>query len=360
MVKCKLLLKQRKDAAIDIMTLPKRFLKPDDFDFPKYFTNEDGKKIRYGSAKPQGESRGTVVLTTGYADFTETYFETIQDFLDRGFTVHMMDWQGQGGSERYYDNPRIPSPEGPRNNIRDLHQFLHEVVKPDKDKPIFLTSHSMGGQMALHYLNEHPGDFDGAMLATPFVDIQKLPPVKGFLSRVFMEAACKLGMGHKRMSRKNIVRRIKKEREVLKTDEPVRMRLHQYFADLNPQLKLGDPSFLWIRNMTRRADALRDEKVLKAIDTPVLMAICEKDRLVNNDAIRRAAGLLPKGALIEIKDGYHGLWTERQKIRDQWFARIDSFIEAVEKQRKPAAKNDNNPAPPAAKQARRKGNFPKK
>lgn len=112
--------------------------------------------------------------------------------------------------------------------------------------------------------------------------------------------------------------------------------------------------------MTRRADVMRSEKVLKSIDTPVLMAICEKDRLVNNDAIRRAADLLPKGELIEIKDGYHGLWTERQKIRDQWFARIDSFIEGIEKQRKPAAENDNkkanNPAAPAVKQVRPKQN----
>jgi len=357
-------LKQRETGGTAHMTLPKRFLKPDDFDFPKYFSNEDGKQIRYGTAQPQGESRGTVVLTTGYADFTETYFESIQDFLDRGFTVHMMDWQGQGGSERYYDNPRVPSPEGPYHNIRDLHKFLHDIVKPDKDKPVFLASHSMGGQMGLHYLHEHPDDFDGAMLATPYVDNPKSTPVKGFLTRVFMEAACKLGMGHKRMTRKNIVRRIKQEREVLKSDEPVRMRLHQYFADLNPGLKLGDPTFLWIRNMTRRADAMRSEKVLKSIDTPVLMAVCGKDRLVNNDAIRRAADLLPKGELIEIKDGYHGLWTERQQIRDQWFARIDSFIEEIEKQRKPAANNDNKrdnkPAAPAVKQPRSKQNSPKK
>ena len=138
------------------MTLPKRFLKPDDFDFPQHFINDDGKKIRYGHAEPDGDKKGTVVLTTGYADFTEAYFETIQDFLDRGFAVWMMDWQGQGGSERYYDNPRIPSPDGPINNIRDLHHFRNNVVKADDDKPVFLASHSMGGQMSLHYIKEHP------------------------------------------------------------------------------------------------------------------------------------------------------------------------------------------------------------
>ncbi len=333
------------------MTLPKRFLKPDDFDFPQYFANRDGKKIRYGAAQPKGAKKGTVILTTGYADFTESYFETINDFLDRGYAVWMMDWQGQGGSERYYDNPRIPSPDGPINNIRDLHDFLHNVVKPDRNAPVFLASHSMGGQMALHYLKEHPGDFDGAMLATPFVDIKKMPPVKGALSRVFMEAACKLGLGHKRMSRKNIIRRIKKERTVLKKQEPVRMRLHQYFADINPALKLGDPTFLWIRNMTRRADALRDENVLKSITTPVLFAICEKDALVNNEAIRRAAKLMPNAELTVIKDGYHGLWTERQHIRGAWLDRIDRFLD--DRQKAFAAKRRNPPKKPSSG-ARRK------
>lgn len=309
------------------MTLPKRFLKPDDFDFPQYFINDDGKKIRYGHAEPDGDKKGTVVLTTGYADFTESYFETIQDFLDRGFAVWMMDWQGQGGSERYYDNPRVPSPEGPINNIRDLHHFRNNVVKADNDKPVFLASHSMGGQMSLHYINEHPNDFDGTMLATPFVDIKELPPVKGKLSRIFMEAACKLGMGHKRMTRRNIVRRIKKEREDMKKDEPIRTRLHQHFADQNPGLKLGDPTFLWVRNMTRRADALRDEEVLKSIETPTLFAICGNDKLVNNEAIERASNLMPNGELVKIKDGYHGLWTERKEIREKWWDAIDRFLD---------------------------------
>lgn len=322
------------------MSLPKRFMKPDDFDFPKFFTNDDGKKIRYGHAEPKGESKGTVILTTGYADFMESYFETIHDFLDRGFSVWMMDWQGQGGSERYYDDPRVPSPNAPINNVRDLHDFRHKIVKAPADKPVFLASHSMGGQMSLHYIKDNPGDFDGALLATPFVDIQKMPPLKGALSRAFMKAACTLGMGHKRMSRKNnIVRRIKSEREILKKKEPVRMRLHKHFADQNPSLKLGDPTFLWIRNMTARTDDLRSKKTLKSIKTPTLFAICEKDLLVNNKAIERASHIMPNAEHVVIKDGYHGLWTERQEIRDEWWSHVDRFLDKqiniFHKKRKP-------------------------
>ena len=321
-----------------------RFKQPKEFDFPKFFTNEDGKKIRYGHAIPKGEIKGTVIITTGYADFIESYFETIYDFLDRGYAVWMMDWQGQGGSERYYNNPRVPSKNAPINNIRDLHQFRHEIVKYDKNKPIFIVSHSMGGHMALHYIKDYKQDFDVAILAAPFVDSKFTK--KGELKAKFMvHAACSLGLGHKRTSRKdNIVRRIKKVRDSLKKEEPIRMTLHKYFADKNPNLKIGDPTFYWARAIMKQTAKLRKEENLKSITTPILFGLCENDRLVSGKAIERAARLIPNAKLARIKDAYHGIWTEREKIRQDWWQHIDNFME--EQQRlfhmKRAKQNQNN------------------
>src|SRR5690606_15452455 len=132
------------------------------------FTNRQGKKIRTGHAAPRGEIKGTVVMTTGYADFMEAYFETIHNYLDRGYAVWMMDWAGHGGS----DKAAPGQPGGLKaavldDHIADLAQFRKTVVQPEAGKPVFLSTHSMGGQVALRHLAANPGDFDGAILATP-------------------------------------------------------------------------------------------------------------------------------------------------------------------------------------------------
>ena len=38
--------------------------------------------------------RGTVVLVQGRSEYIEKYFETISDFVDRGYSVYAMDWRG--------------------------------------------------------------------------------------------------------------------------------------------------------------------------------------------------------------------------------------------------------------------------
>ncbi len=331
----------------------KRFEQPDGFNFPKHFTNADGKEIRYGYAQPKKKAIATVILTTGYADFTESYFETINDFLDKGYAVWMMDWQGQGGSERYHGDRRLPSKHAPMNNIRDLHQFRHDIVAEDKNIPIFVASHSMGGHMVMHYMNNHEDDFHAAVLPTPYIDTS-FTKNKERLIHVFAKVACNIGFGHYRMSRgDNIVRKIKKIRHNLQKDEPVRMTIHKHLADKNPDLKIGDPTLHWILSMLKQAIKLRPKAVLENIKTPTLFAICENDRLVNKQAIKRAAKLMPNANLVEIKDGHHGIWTERQHIREIWWESVDSFLskQIVDFHSKQHNKSQNNvkknPKPPA-------------
>ncbi len=303
-----------------------RFKQPKEFKFPQFFTNEDGKKIRYGHAESKKTARGTVIITTGYADFIESYFETINDFLDRGYAVWIMDWQGQGGSERYYKNPQIPAKNAPINNVRDLHQFRHDIVKYDKNKPIFLVSHSMGGQMALHYMKHHEVDFTAAILAAPFVDT-KFTRKGELVAKFLVHLACGVGLGNRRTSKNNnIVRRIKKVRKSLKKEEPIRMEIHQYFAKKDPSLKIGDPTFYWTRAILKQTKEIRSKASLQSIKTPILFGLFESDLLVSSQAIKRAAKYIPNAKLVKIKDAHHGIWTEREQIRQKWWQQIDKFM----------------------------------
>ena len=66
----------------------------------EWFTGAAGVKLRAAIFRPEGSARGSIVLSGGRTEPIEKYFETIQDFLDRGFVVLAHDWRGQGLSAR--------------------------------------------------------------------------------------------------------------------------------------------------------------------------------------------------------------------------------------------------------------------
>src|ERR1035437_3464201 len=109
--------------------IPKMFEEPAGFKWAS-FTGTTGAHIRYGSLQPAGQPRGTIVIVSGFRELIEKYFEVIRDMTERGFSVWMMDWHGQGGSERFLkDNPQKMHSEGYNEQIATLHQFTQDIVK---------------------------------------------------------------------------------------------------------------------------------------------------------------------------------------------------------------------------------------
>lgn len=339
-----------------------RFFEPDTWQEGS-FTNRQGKTIRFGHAKPTGEVKGTVVMTTGYADFIESYFETMHEYLDRGYQVYMMDWAGHGGSEKVkaaqVKQGDVKKPAILDDHIADLHQFRTQVVKPAAGKPVFLSTHSMGGQVALHTLKNHPESFDGAVLATPLVDTKVKGIKRGILSAAFT-AAVKMGLGDHVMQggRQKAVRRITRARRERKKDNPVRMGLHKAFMLGKRDLRAEDPTVAYAENIYRATDALNKPGVLEGIQTPVLFGIAGRDNMVDNQAIRDAGKRMPQGRVLELPDASHAFWIERDDLRQKWWQAIDGFLTdchaAFDRKHTPVNDNDK-PAAPAAKAPRAKG-----
>lgn len=301
-----------------------RFFEPEGFKTAT-FQNADGKKIRYGHAVPKGDVKGTVVITTGYADFIEAYHETIHAYLDRGYAVWIMDWAGQGGSDKKSkSNHGVLSAE---NHVRDLKEFRDKIVTPIRGKPVFLSTHSMGGQIALHYLHDHPRDFDAAILAAPLVDYN-LPGTEQSLMRAAFKTVVEAGSGHKTIpgGRRGMIGPVTDERNEIKKQDPVRLELHRTFMLLNPELKTEDPSFSFIHSLYEMTERSQKESFLKKIKTPVLIMKAEIDKYVNNAAMSKAASLMPAAKHVVIPKAIHGLWLERDPIRQDVWHHVDAFL----------------------------------
>src|SRR5271166_4320073 len=66
----------------------------------------DGVRLRTARWAPVSTPRGTIAVLGGRGEFIEKYFEVAGELLSRDFAVAMMDWRGQGGSDRPLRNSR--------------------------------------------------------------------------------------------------------------------------------------------------------------------------------------------------------------------------------------------------------------
>src|SRR4051794_4856748 len=71
-----------------------------------WFKGAGGARLRAALFRPKaGRPRGSVILSGGRTEPIEKYYETIGDFVDRGFVVLAHDWRGQGLSKRDLADP---------------------------------------------------------------------------------------------------------------------------------------------------------------------------------------------------------------------------------------------------------------
>src|SRR5438128_6847004 len=87
--------------------------------------------------------KGTVCVFQGRSEFIEKYFEVVRDLRARGFAVAMLDWRGQGLSDRALRGPRKGHVRNFSEYDVDLATFVREVVLPDCPPPLFAIGHSM-------------------------------------------------------------------------------------------------------------------------------------------------------------------------------------------------------------------------
>ncbi len=327
--------------------LPAKFNQPPHFT-EGHFKNAKGADIRYGVSKADGASKGSVVLGSGFRENIEKYYEVMRDLNSRGFDVYMMDWRGQGGSERYIKaNPQKAHQEGYDEQIATLHQFVTTIVEPSAKKPLVYMGHSMGAHIGLRYLNEHDGVFDSAVLTSPMIDIV----THGMPKKLARQMAKFAKAGN--YLEKYIPGGADWAEEVFKgnnkTSDPVRFAVDAENIKNNDALKTGDATYGWVYHTFSSIDVLNDEDYLKAIKTPILMEVSGQERIVDRAAQDRALTLLPNAKKVEIAESLHEIWMERDELRDRWLKEVDGFLnERVTLAANPAPKKPSPPSTPRA------------
>jgi lysophospholipase len=286
-------------------------------------TAKDGRKLRAVYAVPNSP-KGTVVLLCGRGDFVERWFETIADFSRRGFAVATFDFRGQGGSERVFADRYRDGLRSFSEYDDDFASFMTQVVLPDCPPPFFAVGHSTGGLILLRALTRRTW-FERVVLSAPLlgvdVGIWPMPLVrllcwslpKVGLGRLFLPGQSKRPLTSQNFPGNNLT-----------SDQ---RRFHQSTTTLaeQPDLGLGGPTFSWLNAALRSMDRINAECAKARFRAPILIVAAGRDRVVDNNAIRRFCAAATGVSLAIIPEARHEILFERDSIREQFFAAFEAF-----------------------------------
>ncbi len=292
---------------------------------PGEVTTSDGVRLRYALGTTPRRKRGTVCIFPGRAEFIERYFETISDLTRRGFCVAIIDWRGQGGSERRLKNPLKGYVSSFRKYDLDLETFMQQIVLPDCPPPYFALAHSTGGHILLRSLTKHTW-FECAAMSSPFIDIGPR-----FWPRPVITLAARLAVatGLGRVSVPGEGRRLLTPADYpanrLTSDLGRFTRTTRILAE-HPHLGSAGPTFRWLQAAVSSINRLSRMPGTGQPRCPVLFIAAGLDRVVSTQASRAFAQRIPNVACVTVEGSRHEILNEKNELREQFWAAFDSFI----------------------------------
>ncbi len=280
----------------------------------------DGAKLR-AAYFPAKTSRGTVVLVTGWSEFIEKYFETVRDLNARGLNVAMMDWRGQGLSDR--ESARAAKWNGYFQTLKnDLRDFTEQHVKPRFGGPYILMTHSMGGLPGLMLLADGYEGFSRAILCAPMTRL--FPDAQNKVMSFAAATACTLGFSCTETARSKDHSEIF-DGNIFTSDK---MR-HARFRDLKlaePKAASTTPTYGWVNAAMKESAALHAPGGLAGIKTPVLIISAGAEQQIDGADHKIIADASDMISLEIIPGALHEIMMERDSIRALYFKAFDEFV----------------------------------
>jgi len=312
-----------------IPDLEARFLQPPGWRWHT-FKNERGHKLRFGTVSPKSRvPDAVVVVLPGLSEFAEKYFELANNFIDRNLAVWILDWEGQGKSDRLLTNRHKRHSNGFESDVADLHAFMMEYVKhasvhPDVGRiPMVMLAHSMGANIGMRYLLDHPGMFTCAAFTSPMAGIRTvdfLPlSIAVDVSTVLNElAGTSYVMGGKDWNPEEH----DPKRSILSHD-PVRNGIYNAWCHADTQLKVGSVTYGWVNQALRSCYALQNALKSKTLSLPCLFGIAGEEKLVSNRRTRALIKDIPGATVVNLPTSRHEILMETDDIRNSF---IEAFI----------------------------------
>ena len=311
------------------------------------FQGSEGIEIAYGIFEQENE-KGALIVLHGTNETALKYAEMIYDLQSSGLSVYIMEHRGHGNSGRMLTDTeqdrRKVYIDDFDNYIKDVKLFYDTIVMKKNHDKVFIMAHSLGGCIAVRYLETYPDDFHAAVLSSPMLHIISAHPfrVDERVAHSMTSTMVALGMGKDYalgMEEAEVLVDAKdpdKFESELLTKSWKRWRVYNELIETRPHLLAGGAGVTW--GVTNRFAKLSYEATFKArsygearkIITPILLFQSGEDWLVGPqgaEKLRKRAVNCKEFKVIEFPDAYHESYMERDEIRE---VVVDSTLEFFE------------------------------
>lgn len=266
-----------------------------------------------------------IVISHGFTESTLEYSELIWYFLRAGYGVFICDHMGHGKSYRLVQQTWLTHTASFSEYIKDFHHLITKVVLPrSQGKARYLFGHSMGGAIAILYLEQYHDEFQKAVLSSPMVSPSagELPDFLGGALASFM---CMLGKGEK----------------PIPTQHPFDGQDHWESNNCTT----SKARYLWYLNQQRRdldrqnsaatyswaKEAVNVQYPILAqaytVQIPVLLCQAALDTIVNLPPQDDLVHLLPQGRKIVYHDAKHEIYRSANPTLEKFLVDIFAFLD---------------------------------
>ena len=299
------------------MTTPAPLQAPDGPSGGRAFWLHTQDEVRLRMAHWPGP-RGTVMLLPGRTEYIEKYARVAADLARTGWGALVIDWRGQGLSDRLAGDAALGHIGRFADYQLDLAAMRRAAQELGLHAPMPLLAHSMGGCIALRALCDglHPPAvaFSAPMWGLPLSAMQRIG------IRAMAQITRPLGRDTAYLPTTGPQYGLPSmafEGNPL-TRDPDQFARMQDQIRARPMLALGGPSLRWGGAALAEMAALAR---LPAPQMPALIGLGGNERIVSSPAIRAQAARWPGAELVEYPQAEHELLMERPQTRDDFLAR---------------------------------------
>ncbi len=285
-----------------------------------FTTTQDGTRIRAGIWA--GGSR-TALVFPGRTEYVERYGHVIERLLARDFGVVVIDWRGQGLSDRHEGR----TDRGYVGSFPDYQQDIAAVLALPQVQaltgPRTLFAHSMGGCIALRALSEGL-EVERAVFSAPMWGLPHAAKYAPFLNMIDT-------LGKPLGIDTTIVPGATNEFYVLSapfngnvlTGNPEQYARMGDQLRAHPELGLGGATIHWAREAAQEMEKMR---TVPLPDIPMQVFMGSKETVIDTEAVKSRIPTLPDARLDIIPNGRHELWMETPEIQDRVWQITDAFL----------------------------------